>query len=379
MMAENPRPLQARPYEDHAPLQSLRMVEEEEEEEEGDEDGAYEDDGGEETMDEAEDVSMKVLNHHQYGGQSQQLCGGGVVEVSRTSELTLAFEGEVYVFPAVTPDKVQAVLLLLGGCDIPTAVPTVELPFDNKVEDLPKQANLSKRFASLVRFREKRKERCFDKKIRYSVRKEVAQRMHRKNGQFASLKSNSGSSSCDSAKSSLEGDGTQHSVIVPGKCHHCGVSENCTPAMRRGPDGPRTLCNACGLKWANKGTLRDLSKAGRKISVEPNELVESAPLPGWTYMEALYYKILQKYELNHLSGILCYMQGTPNNPVKAFAEGSLDHCADVEKNLFSSGSNLANDIPAGIISSSNNLVEQETLVDFGNASKTELVIPANFD
>lgn len=30
--------------------------------------------------------------------------------------------------------------------------------------------------------------------------------------------------------------------------------------MRRGPDGPRTLCNACGLMWANKGTLRDLSK-----------------------------------------------------------------------------------------------------------------------
>lgn len=22
--------------------------------------------------------------------------------------------------------------------------------------------------------------------------------------------------------------------------------------MRRGPAGPRTLCNACGLKWANK-------------------------------------------------------------------------------------------------------------------------------
>ncbi|MCD7464327.1 hypothetical protein HAX54_052515 [Datura stramonium] len=344
MMAENPRPLQACPYEDYAPLQSIRT----EEDDDDDEDDTYGDDGGDETMDEAEDVSMKVLNHHQCGGQSQQLYGGrggggGALEVSRTSELTLAFEGEVYVFPAVTPDKVQAVLLLLGGCDIPTAVPTVELPFDNKVEDLPKQANLSRRFASLVRFREKRKERCFDKKIRYSVRKEVAQRMHRKNGQFASLKSSSGSSSCDSAKSSLEGDGTQHSETVPGKCHHCGVNENCTPAMRRGPDGPRTLCNACGLKWANKGTLRDLSRAGRKISVEPNEL------------------------------------GTPDNPVKTFAEGSLDHCADVVKNLFSSDSNLANDIPVGIISSSSNLVEQETLVDFGNASKTELVIPANFD
>lgn len=36
------------------------------------------------------------------------------------------------------------------------------------------------------------------------------------------------------------------------RCQHCGVSEKNTPAMRRGPAGPRTLCNACGLMWANK-------------------------------------------------------------------------------------------------------------------------------
>lgn len=35
-------------------------------------------------------------------------------------------------------------------------------------------------------------------------------------------------------------------------CRHCGINEKCTPMMRRGPDGPRTLCNACGLMWANK-------------------------------------------------------------------------------------------------------------------------------
>lgn len=39
------------------------------------------------------------------------------------------------------------------------------------------------------------------------------------------------------------------------RCQHCGVSENNTPAMRRGPAGPRTLCNACGLMWANKVRL----------------------------------------------------------------------------------------------------------------------------
>lgn len=37
-----------------------------------------------------------------------------------------------------------------------------------------------------------------------------------------------------------------------GSCRHCGVSEKSTPMMRRGPEGPRTLCNACGLMWANK-------------------------------------------------------------------------------------------------------------------------------
>lgn len=36
------------------------------------------------------------------------------------------------------------------------------------------------------------------------------------------------------------------------RCQHCGISENSTPAMRRGPAGPRSLCNACGLMWANK-------------------------------------------------------------------------------------------------------------------------------
>jgi transcription elongation factor Elf1 len=37
-----------------------------------------------------------------------------------------------------------------------------------------------------------------------------------------------------------------------GRCVHCGIGEKSTPMMRRGPSGPRTLCNACGLMWANK-------------------------------------------------------------------------------------------------------------------------------
>ena len=40
----------------------------------------------------------------------------------------------------------------------------------------PQRCSMPQRLASLVRFREKRKERNFDKKIRYTVRKEVALR-----------------------------------------------------------------------------------------------------------------------------------------------------------------------------------------------------------
>ncbi|KAL0454345.1 UNVERIFIED_CONTAM: GATA transcription factor 24 [Sesamum latifolium] len=195
--------------------------------------------------------------------------------VSRTSELTISFEGEVYVFPAVTPEKVQAVLLLLGGQETPNSIPSPEFLLqlnDKAVDDVSSRPTDSQRIASLERFREKRKERCFEKKIRYTCRKEVAQRMHRKNGQFASVK--------DLCKASddnwVSGNNTPYPEPVSvyrlsifcyslRRCQHCGVSETSTPAMRRGPAGPRTLCNACGLMWANKGTLRDLTKGGRHI------------------------------------------------------------------------------------------------------------------
>ncbi|XP_029117710.1 GATA transcription factor 19 isoform X3 [Elaeis guineensis] len=164
--------------------------------------------------------------------------------VSPTSnQLTLLYQGEAYVFESVSPEKY-------------TTMP-------------------AKRIASLIRFREKRKERCFDKKIRYNVRKEVALRMKRRKGQFAG-KTNpedeaSASSSCDPAQSSSHDDNPREMK----NCQNCGISEKLTPAMRRGPSGPRTLCNACGLMWANKGTLRSVStasKMGIQNPVNPNEL-----------------------------------------------------------------------------------------------------------
>jgi hypothetical protein len=43
----------------------------------------------------------------------------------------------------------------------------------------------------------------------------------------------------------LTGGGEQRAT-PPGKCHSCNIRE--TPEWRRGPDGARTLCNACGLR-----------------------------------------------------------------------------------------------------------------------------------
>ena len=39
----------------------------------------------------------------------------------------------------------------------------------------------------------------------------------------------------------------------PGKCHSCNIRE--TPEWRRGPDGARTLCNACGLREFVRGLV----------------------------------------------------------------------------------------------------------------------------
>ncbi|CAL5439314.1 unnamed protein product [Camellia sinensis] len=195
---------------------------------------------------------------------------------NNNNQLTLSFQGQVYVFDSVSPEKVQAVLLLLGGREIPpTSMPTVPISTHQNTRGLsstPEHCSVPHRLASLIRFRAKRKERNFDKKIRYTVRKEVAIRMQRNKGQFTSSKPNhddcaSAVTSWDSNQSwGLDGSGSQQQEIV---CRHCGISERSTPMMRRGPEGPRTLCNACGLMWANKGTLRDLSKAAPQLGQNP--------------------------------------------------------------------------------------------------------------
>ncbi|KAK7363064.1 hypothetical protein VNO77_05193 [Canavalia gladiata] len=309
-------------------------------------------------------VPMHVAGFHCSNGADETNASSALHP--RTSELTISFEGEVYVFPAVTPEKVQAVLLLLGGQEIPNSVPTSDLLLQQNCQDIKglndpsRSSKLSRRIASLVRFREKRKERCFEKKIRYSCRKEVAQRMHRKNGQFASLKEDYKSPAVNWDSS----NGTPCPEFLERRCQHCGISEKSTPAMRRGPAGPRSLCNACGLMWANKGTLRDLSKAGR-VAFEQNELDTSADIKPSTEPEN--------------SCADQDKEGSPEEtkPVPMDSRQSPDETN--EQFVLETAEAVTDNLSIQVENHALSLHEQDTLEDLADTSGTEFEIPAGFD
>ncbi|KAA8536388.1 hypothetical protein F0562_028866 [Nyssa sinensis] len=351
MDAVNPRPLQTRPFEGHEDHMQVPIRIDED-------GGGFEADdlngGCDEMMNSAEEVQMN----------SEAPVNNSTSLTFRTSELTISFEGEVYVFPAVTPEKVQAVLLLLGGREIPSSVPSSEFyvqPNNKSVGDASQRSNLSQRIASLVRFREKRKERCFEKKIRYSCRKEVAQRMHRKNGQFASLKEcyKIDDGSCDPS------DGTSRPEYVLRRCQHCGTSEKSTPAMRRGPAGPRTLCNACGLMWANKGTLRDLTKGGKIMSYNQSEL-ETPDIKPSTLERENHYQSQDE-------------QGSPEDMKPLRMESENPFMRQNEQDALETAETVTDNSPIQVENSSVNLDDQETLDELANASGTEFEIPTSFD
>ncbi|KAK2633011.1 LOW QUALITY PROTEIN: hypothetical protein EUGRSUZ_L00755 [Eucalyptus grandis] len=101
-------------------------------------------------------------------GNDSDNRGGG----DDADQLTLSFQGQVYVFDSVSPQKVQAVLLLLGAREVTPNPPAIPVATNqNQVSELVRRILILARLASLIRFLEKRKERNFDKKIRYAVRK----------------------------------------------------------------------------------------------------------------------------------------------------------------------------------------------------------------
>ncbi|KAI5892900.1 uncharacterized protein SCHCODRAFT_02627445 [Schizophyllum commune H4-8] len=60
----------------------------------------------------------------------------------------------------------------------------------------------------------------------------------------------------------------------PGKCHSCNIRE--TPEWRRGPDGARTLCNACGLHYAKLMRKRSKLNNGEAPHIDLETLRASA-------------------------------------------------------------------------------------------------------
>lgn len=58
-----------------------------------------------------------------------------------------------------------------------------------------------------------------------------------------------------SRAAALPSDDPDKSAVVLPKCARCSMSAKRTPMMRKGPDGCRSLCNACGLKWSRHGVF----------------------------------------------------------------------------------------------------------------------------
>jgi len=60
------------------------------------------------------------------------------------------------------------------------------------------------------------------------------------------------------------------------KCHSCNTTT--TPEWRKGPDGPKTLCNACGLRYSKR--MKRISKATDSVahhSTAVNTVITSIP------------------------------------------------------------------------------------------------------
>ncbi|KAJ2852145.1 hypothetical protein IWW36_000525 [Coemansia brasiliensis] len=77
----------------------------------------------------------------------------------------------------------------------------------------------------------------------------------------------------------------------PNSCRSCGISE--TPEWRRGPDGARTLCNACGLhyaklnkKRATEATHHPVAGAGSSDAQDKADGESSAPLSAPAALQA---------------------------------------------------------------------------------------------
>ncbi|KAK7186125.1 GATA zinc finger domain-containing protein 10 [Paraphaeosphaeria sporulosa] len=69
--------------------------------------------------------------------------------------------------------------------------------------------------------------------------------------------------------------GPTQRAAPPGRCHSCNRAE--TPEWRRGPDGARTLCNACGLHYAKLTRKMGGKQAMTSSNLRPKSLDQGSP------------------------------------------------------------------------------------------------------
>ncbi|KAI8074219.1 uncharacterized protein B0P05DRAFT_547743 [Gilbertella persicaria] len=80
--------------------------------------------------------------------------------------------------------------------------------------------------------------------------------------------------------------------MVGQRCHSCNTSE--TPEWRRGPDGARTLCNACGLHYSK------LLRKGSLTVQTHNYMLDSGPESNRA-QQAMQFSLQQRKSPPHLS------------------------------------------------------------------------------
>ncbi|KAG9088715.1 blue light receptor [Ceratobasidium sp. UAMH 11750] len=85
--------------------------------------------------------------------------------------------------------------------------------------------------------------------------------------------------------SDVEGSFSGPSTSAPAAVRECSVcGRTDSPQWRKGPNGPNTLCNSCGLAWArtqrkSEGTPRPGSSRSPSPTTVPPTYHQAAPLP----------------------------------------------------------------------------------------------------
>lgn len=105
-----------------------------------------------------------------------------------TNQVMMPQYPQLTQFPAHVPNMPSLPYYPMGLCPQPGQILSPHQPWpsyeSSSIATEPKLSKVDRREAALMKFRQKRKERCFDKKIRYVNRKRLAERRPRVRGQF---------------------------------------------------------------------------------------------------------------------------------------------------------------------------------------------------